>query len=120
MGAIDVITFGQLKDGHKVMEKFKAELPSSISQKGTIHRTRNTSQGELLNMIATIDYFREIFDHTVRIIINLAIDKEATRYIRNVKENIRFVVTVPTQWNNVQRDIMRNVAREAGLISEKR
>lgn len=116
MSAFNIIKSDQLQDGHRVIEKFKLDLPSSIAQKGAIHQTGNTSQKELLNMRATIDYFREIFDHTVS-----TMQKESVKVANGYeveKENIRFVITVPAQWNDVQRAIMRNVAKEAGLITE--
>ncbi|KAI7875538.1 uncharacterized protein EV154DRAFT_76286 [Mucor mucedo] len=115
MSALNFIKSGQVKDGHRVIEKFKLQLPSSIAQKGAIHQTGNTSQHELLNMRATIDYFREIFDHTVNAMQNATM----VQNVKIEKEDIRFVITVPAQWNDVQRAIMRNVAKEAGLISEE-
>ncbi|KAG2196471.1 hypothetical protein INT47_012672 [Mucor saturninus] len=119
MSALNFIKSGQVKDGHRVIEKFKLQLPSSIAQKGAIHQTGNTSQHELLNMRATIDYFREIFDHTVNAMQNANMAQGENGSIKIEKENIRFVITVPAQWNDVQRAIMRNVAKEAGLISEE-
>lgn len=118
MSALKSIKSGQVKDGHRVIEKFKLQLPSSIAQKGAIHQTGNTSQHELLNMRATIDYFREIFDHTVNAMQKADMSVGSNDDIKIEKENIRFVITVPAQWNDVQRAIMRNVAKESGLISE--
>jgi hypothetical protein len=107
---------GKIKPGETIMEKFKLDLPSSVAQKGAIHQTGNTNKVAHLNMRATIDYFREIYDHTVSTI------QKNIGFIRKSKiekEDIRFVITVPAQWNDAQRAIMRTVAKEAGLISEE-
>lgn len=103
-----------MKNDQTVMEKFKLNLPSSVAQKGAIHQTGNTTNKELMNMRATIDYFREIYDHTVS-----TIQKANNGVLKIEKEDIRFVITVPAQWNDVQRAIMRNVAKESGLISDE-
>ncbi|GAA5801212.1 hypothetical protein HPULCUR_006655 [Helicostylum pulchrum] len=105
---------GDLKSGEIVKERFKLELPSSVPQKGAIFITNNAKKTEHENMRATIDYFREIFDHTVS-----TIRKDSGDFFLVEKENIRFVITVPTLWNDVQRDIMRTVAKEAGLITDE-
>jgi hypothetical protein len=118
MGALDVIKNGQIKDGYRVIEKLKQVLPSSIAQKGVIHRSGSTTEMELLSMRATIDYFRKIFDHTFSTMHNHAINTEATQNIKIEIENIRFVITVPAQWNDGQRMIICNIAKEAGLISK--
>ncbi|KAI9261963.1 hypothetical protein EDC94DRAFT_694350 [Helicostylum pulchrum] len=103
-----------LKPGEIVKERFKLELPSSVPQKGAIYKTNNTKKAEHDNMRATIDYFREIFDHTVS-----AIKDEFGFTEKTVEKNdIRFVITVPAQWNDVQRTIMRTVSKEAGLITD--
>jgi hypothetical protein len=105
-----------VKKDQTVMEKFKLDLPSSVAQKGAIHQTGNTSKKELLNMRATIDYIRQIYDHTVNTIQN---DIGFIRESKIEKEDIRYVMTVPAQWNDMQRAIMRNVAKEAGFISDE-
>ncbi|KAG2236128.1 hypothetical protein INT48_006144 [Thamnidium elegans] len=105
---------GYLKPGEIVKERFKLKLPSSVPQKGAIYKTNNAKKTEHDNMRATIDYFREIFDHTVST-IKLAI---SSAHISVEKENIRFVITVPAEWNDVQRVIMRTVAKESGLITD--
>ncbi|KAI7875533.1 uncharacterized protein EV154DRAFT_606830 [Mucor mucedo] len=97
--------------------KLKHKTPSAIVW--AFRRTGNTSQLELLCLRATIDYFRELFDHTARVMQNANMAQGTTGDIKIDKENIRFVITVPAQWNDVQRAIMRNVAKEAGLISEE-
>ncbi|KAI7886386.1 uncharacterized protein EV154DRAFT_17814 [Mucor mucedo] len=114
MSAFNFIQSGQVKDGHRVFEKFKSQLPSSIAQKGAFRRTGNTSQLELLCLRATIDYFRELFDHTARAMENANMVKG----LKVDKEDIRFLITVPTQWNDVQKSLMRLIAIEAGLISK--
>ncbi|KAG2205278.1 hypothetical protein INT47_009543 [Mucor saturninus] len=114
MSALNFIKSGQVQDTHRVFEKFKLQLPSSIAQKGAFRRSGNTSELELLCLRATIDYFRELFDHTVKamqsniIVTGLKVDKE----------DIRFIITVPAQWNDVQKSLMRLIAIEAGLISK--
>ncbi|KAI7891318.1 uncharacterized protein EV154DRAFT_420603 [Mucor mucedo] len=114
MTALDFIQSGHVKDDHRVFEKFKLQLPSSIAQEGAFRRTGNTSQLELLCLRATIDYFRELFDHTARAMQNANI----VNGLKIDKEDIRFVITVPTQWNDVQKSLMRLIAIEAGLISK--
>ncbi|KAI7891298.1 uncharacterized protein EV154DRAFT_420532, partial [Mucor mucedo] len=114
MSALNFTKSGQVKDGHRVLEKFKLQLPSSIAQKGAFRRTGNTSQLELLCLRATIDYFREIFDHTVNVMQNGNIVQD----FKIEKDDIRFVITVPIQWNDVQKSLMRLIAIEAGLISK--
>ncbi|GAA5809043.1 hypothetical protein MFLAVUS_002446 [Mucor flavus] len=107
---------GELKPGQIVKERFKLELPSSVPQKGAIYKTNNAKKTEHDNMRATIDYFREIFDHTVSTIQN---NIGGFGRVSVEKENIRFVITVPAQWNDVQRAIMRTVAKESGLITDE-
>ncbi|GAA5809045.1 hypothetical protein MFLAVUS_002448 [Mucor flavus] len=103
-----------LKPGEIAKERFKLKLPSSVPQKGAIYKTNNTKKIEHDNMRATIDYFREIFDHTVS-----AIKDQNDFAAKTVEKNdIRYVVTVPAQWNDVQRTIMRTVSKEAGLITD--
>ncbi|KAI7891321.1 uncharacterized protein EV154DRAFT_508726 [Mucor mucedo] len=114
MSAFNFIQSGQVKDTHRVFEKFKLQLPSSIAQKGAFRCTGNTSQLELLCLRATIDYFRELFDHTARAMQNANI----VNGLKIDKEDIRFIITVPTQWNDVQKSLMRLIAIEAGLISK--
>ncbi|KAG2205245.1 hypothetical protein INT47_009510 [Mucor saturninus] len=114
MSALNFIKSGQVKDTHRVFEKFKLQLPSSIAQKGAFRRSGNTSELELLCLRATIDYFSELFDHTVNAMQNA----NMAFVIKIEKENIRFVITVPTQWNDVQKSLMRLIAIEAGLISK--
>lgn len=98
------------------MERFKLDLPSSVPQKGAIYKTTNGKKIEHDNMRATIDYFREIFDYTVSAIQNsIGFSKE----VSVKKDGIRFVITVPAQWNDIQRAIMRTVAKEAGLITDE-
>lgn len=64
-------------------------------------------------MRATIDYFREIFNHTVSAI---KLENDITGNVE--KNDVRYVITVPAQWNDVQRTIMRTVSKEAGLITD--
>ncbi|KAI9261965.1 hypothetical protein EDC94DRAFT_609376, partial [Helicostylum pulchrum] len=106
---------GGVKPGQIIKERFKLELPSSVPQKGAIYKTNNAKKTEHDNMRATIDYFREIFDHTVSTIQK---DSGGFGLVSVEKENIRFVITVPAQWNDVQRAIMRTVAKESGLITD--
>ncbi|KAI7891300.1 uncharacterized protein EV154DRAFT_226206 [Mucor mucedo] len=106
MTAFNLRKNGQLKDDQRIVEKFKFGLPTSIAQKGAFRPAGNTSINQLINMRAAIDFFREIMDHTVANLLN------------DEKENIRFVITVPEQWNDAQKSLMRFVAIEAGLISE--
>jgi competence CoiA-like predicted nuclease len=99
---------GEIKPGenHTIMEKFKLDLPSSVAQKGAIHQTENTTKEAHLNMRATIDYFREIYDHSVSTVQkNIGFIRES----KIEKEDIRFVITVPAQWNDAQRAIMHTV-----------
>ncbi|KAI7891303.1 uncharacterized protein EV154DRAFT_464359 [Mucor mucedo] len=114
MSALNFIKSGQVKDTHRVFEKFKLQLPSSIAQKGAFRRSGNTSELELLSLRATIDYFREFFDYTVKHMQNVLI----TTGLKVDKADIRFVITVPTQWNDVQKSLMRLIAIEASLISK--
>ncbi|KAI7891304.1 uncharacterized protein EV154DRAFT_508624 [Mucor mucedo] len=98
MSAFNFIQSGQVKDTHRVFEKFKLQLPSSIAQKGAFRCTGNTSQLELLSRAM----------QNANMVNGLKIDKE----------DIRFIITVPTQWNDVQKSLMRLIAIEAGLISK--
>lgn len=100
-------------DNKIVIKKFKLDLPSTFTQKGARQifksKTRNTAN----SLIATIDYFRNLYEHAHdRINVSLLMDTLTLK-----KSNMRFVVTVPTVWNDAQRSIMRNIAFEAGLIS---
>lgn len=54
----------------------------------------------------------KIHDHTLQ-----RIKREKKKFFD--KEKTRFVMTVPASWNEVQRKIMRNVAKKAGIISDK-
>ncbi|KAG2205277.1 hypothetical protein INT47_009542 [Mucor saturninus] len=113
--ALNIIKFNQLKDDHRVIENYKHDLPTSIAQKDVIRPAGNTSMEQFINMRATIDLFRELFDHTVDgIMIQRPYDSSKIQ-----KENIRFVITVPRGWNDIQRSIMRMVVKEGGLISEE-
>lgn len=98
-----------------IFEKFKLKLPKSVSQKGAGLVSGNKEQDdEEANMRATIDFFRVVYDHIFNQI-------HAQRPVSNIefsKDKIRFVITVPAIWNDVERTIMRNVAVAAGLISE--
>ncbi|EPB90796.1 hypothetical protein HMPREF1544_02374 [Mucor circinelloides 1006PhL] len=99
-----------------VLEKFKLKLPKSVSQKGAALVSGNTEQDdEEANMRATIDFFRVVYDH----IFNQIHAHRPVNDIEFTKDDIRFVITVPAIWNDVERTIMRNVAISAGLISEK-
>lgn len=99
-----------------VLEKFKLKLPKSVSQKGAVLVSGNTEQDdEEANMRATIDFFRVVYDHIFNQ-IHFHNPKPETEF---TKDDIRFVITVPAIWNDVERTIMRNVAVAAGLISEK-
>ncbi|KAI7891306.1 uncharacterized protein EV154DRAFT_226518 [Mucor mucedo] len=112
--ALNIIKFNQLKEDLRVIEKYKHDLPTSIAQKDVIRPTGNTSIDQFLNMRATIDFFRELYDHTVTAMQNA----NMAHGLKIEKEDIRFVITVPRHWNDVQRAIMRKIAKEAGLISE--
>lgn len=102
--------------GEIVLKKFKLKLPKSVSQKGAVLVSGNTDQdNEEANMRATIDFFRVVYDH---IFNQLHLHKSISN-IELTKDDIRFVITVPAIWNDVERTIMRNVAVSAGLISEK-
>jgi molecular chaperone DnaK (HSP70) len=114
--AFERIQNGEVEKDEIVMEKFKLNLPSSVTQKGATYQTGSSTKTDLLNMRATIDYFREIYDHTVSTIQR---EFEFIQELKIEKEDIRFVITVPAQWNDVQRAIMRNIAKEAGLISDQ-
>ncbi|KAG2237182.1 hypothetical protein INT48_006586 [Thamnidium elegans] len=103
---------GNLKPGQIVKERFKLELPLYIPQKGHVYKTNNAKKTAHDNMRATIDYFREIFEHTFSTIQNNSIV-----YVE--KDDIRFVITVPVQWNDIQRTVMRTIAKEAGLITDE-
>ncbi|KAL9557095.1 hypothetical protein MBANPS3_001552 [Mucor bainieri] len=99
-----------------VLEKFKLKLPKSVSQKGAVLVSGNMEQDdEEANMRATIDFFRVVYDH----IFNQIHTHKPVSEIAFTKDDIRFVITVPAIWNDVERTIMRNVAVSAGLISEK-
>ncbi|KAI8636385.1 hypothetical protein BD408DRAFT_93467 [Parasitella parasitica] len=98
-----------------VLEKFKLRLPKSVSQKGAVLVSGNREQDdEETNMRATIDFFRVIYDH----IFNQIHAQRPVQTVEFSKDDIRFVITVPAIWNDVERTIMRNVAIAAGLISE--
>ncbi|KAG2196468.1 hypothetical protein INT47_012669 [Mucor saturninus] len=114
MSAFRFIQSGRVKDSHRVFEKFKLQLPSSIAQKGAFRPFGSTSEHELLCLRATIDYFREIFDHTLNTMQNAIIVED----LKIEKEDIRFIITVPIQWNDIQKSLMRLIAIEAGLVSE--
>ncbi|KAG2237184.1 hypothetical protein INT48_006588 [Thamnidium elegans] len=107
---------GNLKPSQIVKERFRLELPLYIPQKGHVYKTNNAKKIAHDNMRATIDYFREIFNHTVSIIQK---NIGGVSEISVEKENIRFVITVPAQWNDVQRAIMCTVAKESGLITDE-
>ncbi|GAA5810159.1 hypothetical protein MFLAVUS_003578 [Mucor flavus] len=107
---------GELKPDQIVKERFRLGLPTSVPKKDDIYKTNNAKKRELENMRATIDYFREIFNHTVSTIQK---NIDGVRQISVEKENIRFVITVPTLWNEIQRSLMRTVAKEAGLITDE-
>lgn len=111
------IHVAQGKNPHEiVLEKFKLKLPKSVSQKGAVLVSGNTDQdNEEANMRATIDFFRVAYDH----IFNQIHSQKPDSKIELTKDDIRFVITVPAIWNDVERTIMRNVAISAGLISEK-
>ncbi|CEP07046.1 hypothetical protein [Parasitella parasitica] len=98
-----------------VLEKFKLRLPKSVSQKGAVLVSGNREQDdEETNMRATIDFFRVVYDH----IFNQIHAQRPVQTVEFSKDDIRFVITVPAIWNDVERTIMRNVAIAAGLISE--
>ncbi|GAA5808987.1 hypothetical protein MFLAVUS_002387 [Mucor flavus] len=107
---------GELKPGQIAKERFKLNLPSFVPKKDDIYNPRDAKKTEFDNMRATIDYLREIFDHTVSTIQN---NIGGAGRVSIEKENIRFVITVPTLWNDIQRAIMRTVAKEAGLITDE-
>ncbi|GAA5796135.1 hypothetical protein HPULCUR_001504 [Helicostylum pulchrum] len=107
---------GELKPDQIVKERFRLGLPTSVPKKDDIYKTNNARKTENENMRATIDYFREIYNHTVSTIQK---NIGGARQISVKKETIRFVVTVPILWNEMQRSIMRAVAKEAGLITDE-
>lgn len=107
-----------LTEENQAVEKFKLRLPSFITQKGAVHQAGSTSEDEFLSLRASIDYFRVMFDHTLSEMSNHPVNAGTKGKIKIEKEKIRFVVTVPAQWNDTQRRNMRYIAKEAGLITE--
>lgn len=103
-----------MTDGDRVITNFRLNLPLSIAQTGAFCTAGNTTNHQLLCMRATIDFFREIFDYTVKTIQTM----ETVDGLKAEKKDIRFVITVPEQWGDSQRAIMRVIAVEAGLISK--
>ncbi|KAL9558419.1 hypothetical protein MBANPS3_000919 [Mucor bainieri] len=98
---------------YRCLERFNLKMLRSAWQKHAVLVSGNKKQD--INMRAAIDYFLMVYGHTLRQI-------HTTRPISNIKftkDNIRFVITVPAIWNDVERTIIRDVALSAGLISEK-
>ncbi|KAG2196290.1 hypothetical protein INT47_012512 [Mucor saturninus] len=118
MSAFNFIQSGLLTDDQQIVERFKFNLPTSISQTGAFLPTGTTSIEQLLNMRATIDYLRETFDSTLNAMRNSGITVANLDSMEMVKKKVRFVITVPGQWNDIQRELMRIIAIEAGLISK--
>ncbi|KAG2213445.1 hypothetical protein INT47_009119 [Mucor saturninus] len=112
--AYNFIAKGLLTKGDHVFKHFSLGLPTSIAQTGAFCTAGSTTNHQLLCMRATIDFFREIFDCTVKNIQNV----KTVDGLKAEKKDFCFVITVPEQWSDSQRAIMRVIAVEAGLISK--
>ncbi|KAL9558415.1 hypothetical protein MBANPS3_000915 [Mucor bainieri] len=111
--ALDYIK--KMKGNEILLRKFKLNLPTTFSQRGAKQMFKNKRENiTAWSLIATIDYYKLLFAH--------AYDKiqfaNSFLGINFSKDSIRFVITVPAVWNDTQRAIMRDIAYQAGLITQ--
>ncbi|KAI8974286.1 hypothetical protein BDB01DRAFT_729151 [Pilobolus umbonatus] len=98
---------------YRKYEKFKLKLKGSAPQQGrTIDVTGNDEKN--FHLKATVDYLKAIHDFTCQM-VNI----QNVNGVTLEKEKTRYLLTVPTQWSDDTRDVMRIIAREAGLITDE-
>jgi hypothetical protein len=73
----------------------------------------NADKPSDMDMLAISDFLREIHEVTLS---DMACN---ARLSHGDKDNIRYILTVPAQWSQENRDLMRELAIKAGLVSEK-
>jgi hypothetical protein len=95
----------------KYIEKFKLKLQTART-KGKSTLLEN--DGGSLHVKATKDFLKAIYEYTFKEMEMGAIQKGAVD-----KSRIRFVLTVPAQWTDDDRKLLRLICIEAGLIKEK-
>jgi hypothetical protein len=99
------------QDNLKYIEKFKLKLQTTRT-KGKQILLEN--DGGSLHVKATNDFLKAIYEYTFKEMEKGAIEKGAID-----KSRIRFVLTVPAQWTDDDRKLLRLICIEAGLIKEK-
>jgi hypothetical protein len=96
-------------DDLKYIENFK--LKFQATKKGEQILLENDD--ESLHLQATKDFLKAIYEHTFMEIEKYAIEEGTID-----KSRIRFVITVPAQWTDDDRKLLRLICIEAGLITE--
>lgn len=89
-----------------ILRKFKIKLADK-----TADDDEEYNQHDILNVAATIDYLRKMKETVYNDINQDAIAKVDT-------EKIRYILTVPAQWDEDERAAMRIMAKDAGIINK--
>ncbi|KAG2229760.1 hypothetical protein INT48_004764 [Thamnidium elegans] len=95
-----------LEQGNTILRKFKIKLADKTADDEEEH-----NQYDHLNVAATIDYLRQMKETAYNDINKDAIAKVDT-------EKIRYILTVPAQWDDDERAAMRIMAKDAGIINK--
>ncbi|KAI8884879.1 hypothetical protein K501DRAFT_332318 [Backusella circina FSU 941] len=98
-------------DNMKYVEKFKLKLQSTRTKGKQILLENDDGS---LHVKATNDFLKAIYEYTFKEMEKASIERGAID-----KSRIRFVLTVPAQWTDDDRKLLRLICIEAGLISEK-
>lgn len=101
---------GFIEDDEQLKKHDDIRLQKSIIlQKFKLNISSKTSS-DYLSITATIDYLRNINETAFNTIVkNCIVDVD--------KSKIRYVLTVPAQWTDDERDAMRMMANDAGIIT---